>query len=271
MSRSGLRHYNSDRMTRSRLSRIRLAAEIKAVNNDNKLRVYGSPRMTAELNARGYQCSVNTVAKLMRELGIEARRARPFKPRTTKVDLAARYSPNSLENQQASRFGETLVSDITYIRTREGWLYLAVVMDLFSRAVIGHQTGTAMPAEIVTRSLEQGVSDWMLDTRATTFHSDRGSQYTSQKLRGQLESLGIRQSMSGKGNCYDNAACESFFSSLKRELMPDCGFFENRREARLAIFEHIEGFYNTRRRHSSLGNIPPVAFIKQHSELAKAA
>lgn len=179
--------------------------------------------MTAELNARGCQCSVNAVAKLMRELGIEARRARPFKPRTTKVDLAARYSPNRLGSQQASRFGETLVSD------------------------------------------------WMLDTRATSFHLDRGTQCTSQKLRGQLESLGIRQSMSGKGNCYDNATCESFFSSLKRELMPDCGFFESRREARLAIFEHIEGFYNTRRRHSSLGNIPPVAFIKQHSELAKAA
>ena len=207
-------------MTQARLTKIQLVAEIKAIHNDQKLRVYGSPRMTSELNDRGFGCCENTVAKLMRELGIEARRAKPFKPKTTKVDHSAKYSANKLKSQQASHFGEVLVSDITYIRTKERWLYLAVVMDLFSRAIIGHQTGSAMPAEIVTRSLEQGVSDWMLKTSETTFHSDRGTQYTSQKLRDQLESLGMDQSMSGKGNCYDNACCESFFSSLKRELMP---------------------------------------------------
>lgn len=271
MSRSGFQHYNSDKMTQSRLTKLKLITEIKSIHSDKKLRVYGSPRMTSELHDRGFDCSENTVAKLMREIGIEARRSKPFKPKTTKVDHSAKYSSNKLENQQASRFGETLVSDITYIRTKEGWLYLAVVMDLFSRAIIGHQTGSAMPAEIVTRSLEQGVSDWMLETHLTTFHSDRGTQYTSQKLRDQLESFGMSQSMSGKGNCYDNASCESFFSSLKRELMPDCGFFESRREARLAIFEHIEGFYNTRRKHTSLGNLSPIQFLRLHSELEKVA
>ena len=207
----------------------------------------------------------------MKDLKIEARRAKPFKPKTTKVDHSARYCTNKLKSQKASYFGEVLVSDITYIRTKEGWLYLAVVMDLFSRAVIGHQTGSAMPTEIVTRSLEQGVEEWMLNTTKTTFHSDRGTQYTSQKLRDQLKNLGMGQSMSGKGNCYDNACCESFFSSLKRELMPDSGYFENRREARLALFEHIEGFYNTRRKHTSLGNISPVQFIELNSNLEKAA
>ena len=258
-------------MTQSRIYKIKLTAEIKAIHKDPKLKVYGSPRMTAELNARGYFCCENTVAKMMRELGLEAHRAKPFKPKTTQVDKEAKYSSNLLENQKAKHFGETLVSDITYIRTKEGWLYLAVVMDLFSRAIIGHQTGSAMPAEIVTRSLEQGVTDWMLDTRKITFHSDRGSQYTSQKLREQLNTLGITQSMSAKGNCYDNATCESFFSSLKRELMPDCGYFGSRREARLAIFEYIEGFYNTRRRHTSLGNLSPTQFIQKHYQVANTA
>ena len=258
-------------MTQARLTKIKLIAEIKTIHNDKKLRVYGSPRMTSELQDRGFECCENTVAKLMKELGIEARRAKPFKPKTTKVDHSARYCDNKLQSQQASRFGETLVSDITYIRTKEGWLYLAVVMDLFSRAIIGHQTGTAMPAQIVTRSLEQGVSDWRLETKKTTFHSDRGTQYTSKELRDQLESFGMAQSMSGKGNCYDIASCESFFSSLKRELIPDSGYFESRREARLALFEHIEGFYNTRRKHTSLGNLSPVQFLELHSNLEKAA
>ncbi len=111
----------------------------------------------------------------------------------------------------------------------------------------------------------------MLDTTQTTFHSDRGTQYTSQTLRDQLVVLGMEQSMSAQGNCYDNASCESFFSSLKRELMPDCGYFESRREARLALFEHIEGFYNTRRKHSSLGNLSPMQFLELHSNLEKVA
>ena len=271
VSRSGLRHYNSETMTKARIYKLKLTAEIKAINNDSKLRVYGSPRMVDELNERGYPCCENTVAKLMKELRLEAHRAKPFKPKTTKVDKAARYNPNKLESQQASRFGEVLVSDITYIRTKEGWLYLAVVMDLFSRAIIGHQTRAAMPAELVTASLAQGVSDWMLDTRSSTFHSDRGTQYTSKLLRKQLAGFKMAQSMSGKGNCYDNAACESFFSSLKRELMPDCGYFESRREARLALFEHIEGFYNTRRRHTSIGNISSIQFIQNQNKVANAA
>jgi len=271
VSRSGYQHHNSEPMTRARFTKIKLIAEIKAINSDKKLRVYGSPRMTSELNDRGFECCENTVAKLMRELGIEARRAKPFKPKTTNVDHKAKYSPNKLKDQKASSFGETLVSDITYIRTKEGWLYLAVVMDLFSRAIIGHQTGSAMPAEIVTRSLEQGVSEWMLETRKTTFHSDRGTQYTSQKLREKLKSMGIEQSMSGKGNCYDNASCESFFGSLKRELMPDSGYFESRREARMALFEHIEGFYNTRRKHTSLGNLSPLQFLERNSNLDEVA
>jgi len=271
VSRSGYQHYSSEPMTQARLTKIELTAEIKAIHSDEKLRVYGSPRMASELNDRGFDCCENTVAKIMKELGIEARRAKPFKPKTTKVDHTAKYSSNKLNSQHATSFGETLVSDITYIRTKEGWLYLAVVMDLFSRAIIGHQTGSAMPAEIVTRSLEQGVSDWMLETHKTTFHSDRGTQYTSQKLRDQLKSMGMIQSMSGKGNCYDNACCESFFSSLKRELMPDSGYFESRREARLALFEHIEGFYNTRRKHTSLGNLSPMQFLDLNSNLEKAA
>jgi len=272
VSASGYRHHHSDKMTQQRARQIKLVAEIKAINKDPKLRVYGSPRMTKELHARGYECSENTVARLMQEHGIVAKGAKTFKPpKTTTVDKQAKYSDNMLEDQKAQHFAEVLIAEITYIPTKEGWLYLSVVIDLFSRAVLGFETSGAMPASIVTSALNKAVENWAIPRGMAIFHSDRGSQYTSGDLRKELKRHAFDQSMSAKGNCYDNATCESFFSTFKRELLPESGYFETRLEAQRAIFEHIESFYNTRRRHSSLGNISPHAFIKKHNQLALSA
>ena len=259
-------------MTQQRANQIRLVAEMKAIHNDPKLKAYGSPRMTAELHSRGFECSKNTVAKLMQENGLVAKGAKTFKPpKTTTVDKSAKYSSNRLENQKATHFGEVLIADITYIPTKEGWLYLSVIIDLFSRAVLGYETSGAMPASIVTKALNKAVNDWSIPRGLSIFHSDRGCQYTSRELREELNKHAFAQSMSAKGNCYDNATCESFFSGFKRELLPDCGYFNSRDEAKEAIFEHIESFYNTRRRHTSLGNLAPYEFIKQQSQLALSA
>ena len=128
-----------------------------------------------------------------------------------------------------------------------------------------------MPATIVTEALDKAVNEWSIPRGLSTFHSDRGSQYTSQLLRERLSYHAFDQSMSAKGNCYDNATCESFFSGLKREFLPECGYFETREEAEAEVFEHIESFYNTKRKHSSLGNVSPYEYIKQHNQLALTA
>jgi len=272
VSTSGYRHHVSDKMTSQRANQIRLIAEMKAIHNDQKLKSYGSPRMTTELQSRGFDCSENTVAKLMHENSLVAKGAKTFKPpKTTTVDKTAKYSPNKLENQSSNHFGEILIADITYIPTKEGWLYLSVIIDLYSRAVLGYETSGAMPASIVTKALNQAVDTWAIPRGLSTFHSDRGSQYTSKELRKELDKHAFQQSMSTKGNCYDNATCESFFSGFKRELLPDCGYFNSRQEAKEAIFEHIESFYNTRRRHTSLDNLSPYDFIKQQNQLALSA
>lgn len=243
---------------------------MKKINNDSKLRAYGSPRMTVELHSRGYEICENTAARWMQEISISAKVSKPFRPKTTKPDRGAKYSPNLIKGKKPYHFGEILISDITYLRTKQGWMYLAVVIDLHSRAVLGWKLDNRMPASLITRSLEEAVRKWQLDTRKTIFHSDRGSQYTSHKLRKLLKKLKMTQSMSGKGNCYDNAACESFFSTFKRELLPECGYFEQPFRVQAAVFEHIEGFYNTRRRHSSLGMMSPIEFINQNKSAVAA-
>lgn len=269
VSRSGYRHHINAPMTESRRRKTEIVAEMKNINNDNKLKVYGSPRMTTELQDRGFKVSENTVARWMSELGIAASGSRPYRPpKTTTPDPGARYSPNLIAEKRPARFGEILISDITYLRTGNSWMYLAVVIDLYSRAVLGWKLEHHMQASLVTGALREAVDGWKFDPAQSIFHSDRGSQYTSGMLRDQLAEFGITQSMSAKGNCYDNAACESFFSTFKRELLPDSGGFEHEFQARTAVFEHIEGFYNTRRRHSSLGMKSPIEFINQNIAVA---
>ena len=241
-----------------------LLLQMKTIHVHRHTRCYGSPRMTHTLNAMGLPCSENRVARLMRSAGLRARPRRAFRPRTTRTDNRACPSPNHLKDAgPPAGPGRQIVSDITYIPTREGWLYLATVMDLHSRRILGWKLAQSMHAALVTEAIEASLRT-ALPREGTLFHSDRGSQYTAAATRTLLARHGILQSMSAKGDCYDNAFAESLFATLKNELMPDGAPFDTKALARIAIFDYIETFYNRTRLHSALGYLSPDAFLKQH-------
>ena len=243
----------------------RLLAEIKQVHAHRHLNAYGSPRMTGELNDRGLACSENRVARLMRQAGIRVRPRRGFVPKTTQPDHAASPSPNHLaEAGPAQRPGEQLVSDITYVPTMEGWLYLSIVLDVFTRKIVGWHLGVSLHARGMIAAIANALRGHCIVADAI-FHSDRGCQYTSAALRAFLPQ-GWRQSMSAKGCCYDNAFAESFFATIKAELLPQTGVFDSHHHARSAIFDYIETFYNRRRKHSSLGYLSPERFSELYFE-----
>jgi transposase InsO family protein len=239
-----------------------LVAAIRQVHAEVKGR-YGSPRMTAELNARGHPCTENTVAKLMRAHGIRARAAMRF-VRTTDSRHGLPVADNLLGRQFDPRGPNTAWgADITYIPTADGWLYLAVVEDLFSRMIVGWSMDETMTSRLVVDAL-----DMALRRRAPgaglLAHSDRGSQYASEHYRQLLVGHGIACSMSGVAQCWDNAPVESFFASLKKELVHH-EKYTTREEAKASIFEYVEAFYNRARRHSSLGFLSPVEFERTHN------
>ena len=247
----------------------RIVEGMREVHADRHTRCYGSPRMAGELAARGVPCSVNRAARLMNKHGMSARQKAAFRPKTTVADPSRRPAPNLLEGApEPSAPGEVYVSDITYVATREGWLYLAVVIDLFSRKVAGWAPADHMAATLVAGAFGRAISA-VPPAGGAVFHSDRGCQYTSGLMRRRLGLLGLRQSMSAKGRCYDNAKSESFFATLKREAFPDGCCFDTRAAARRAIFDYLETFYNRRRRHSALGNIPPDEFLSRHFQNQK--
>jgi transposase InsO family protein len=247
----------------------RLVEEMRKIHADRHTRSYGSPRMVAELGERGLPCSENRAARLMSKHGIDARQKAAFRPKTTVADPSRQPAPNLLADcTEPSAPGEAYASDITYVATREGWLYLAVVLDLYSRKVAGWALAEHMEARLVTSALCRAVGV-IRPAPAALFHSDRGCQYTSGAMRKHLELLGMTQSMSAKGYCYDNAKSESFFATLKREAFPDDCCFDTKAGARRAIFDYLETFYNRRRRHSSLGNISPEEFINRHFQNQK--
>jgi transposase InsO family protein len=220
--------------------------------------VYGSPRIHAELQAQGITSSRKRVARLMRERGLSARRPR-HRTITTKSEPGARVAPKLLDQDfTASRPNEKWTGDITAIWTYEGWLYLAVVLDLFARRVIGWAMAATQDETLIETALRMA----LLTRRPTAellFHSDRGSQYSSDAYRAVLAQANISVSMSRTGNCYDNAVTESFFGTLKGECV-ERSCFHTRGEARETIFEYVECFYNRVRRHSSLGYLSPVVF-----------
>ena len=233
------------------------AAAIEVIHADVRGR-YGSPRMTAELNARGHDCSENTVAKLMREHGIRATTPRRF-VRTTDSNHRLPVAANRLARAFDPTAPNTVWSaDITYIPTREGWLYLAVVEDVFSRRIVGWSMAATMESRLVVDALAMAVAGRRPGTGLLA-HSDRGSQYASEHYQRLLASHGITCSMSRRGDCWDNATMESFFASLKKELVHDAEF-ATRAEARAALFEYIEAFYNRVRRHSALGYKTPAEY-----------
>jgi transposase InsO family protein len=222
---------------------------------------YGSPRIFIELKAQGIGCGRKRVERLMRENGLKVPQKRKKRVVTTDSDHAFPVAPNLLDrNFTAEKPNEKWVTDISYIRTDTGWLYLAVVMDLFSRCIVGWAMRPDLSQTLVLSALQMAVANRQ-PAAGLLHHSDRGSQYCSlDYLRLQTEHKMVT-SMSRKGNCYDNAAMESFFATLKNELV-DRRHYRNQAEARRDIFAYIEGFYNRRRRHSTLGFVSPIEFEK---------
>lgn len=221
---------------------------------------YGSPRIARVLRQKGFVVSQKRVARLMRESGIQAKPKKRWKV-TTQSNHRLPIAENLLaRNFESIRPDEKWAGDITYILTAEGWLYLSVVLDLHSRKVVGWSMSHEMKTDLVLDALNMAVVN-RRPGPGLLFHSDRGVQYASGAFRERLSQLGIRQSMSRKGNCWDNACMESFFGTMKQE---GCGIlFKSRQEARIHIFEYIEGFYNRQRIHSTLGYLSPECFERR--------
>ena len=218
---------------------------------------YGSPRIHEDLLDSGERVGENTVALLMQRDGIVPKTVRKF--RVTTDSRKTVPAPNRLEQQfTTTRPNECWVSDITFIPTREGWLYLAVIIDLYSRAVIGWAMHKRMKTDLVIDALRMALMRRKVRS-SLLLHSDQGSQYAAVDYRAILAQNGIECSMSRKGCCWDNAVAESFFGILKRELVYH-ETYRTRQEARLSVFEYIEGWYNRRRRHSTLGRRSPLEF-----------
>ena len=238
-----------------------LLVEIRSIHAEVKAR-YGSPRMTAELNARGLECSENTVADLMKAHGIRAKMPRRF-VRTTDSRHGLPVAENVLDRDFApTEPNAAWCADITYIPTADGWLYLAVVEDLFSRRIVGWSMDATMTSRLVVDALEMAIR-LRLPGEGLVAHSDRGSQYASEHYQRLLARHGITCSMSRRADCWDNAPMESFFASLKKELVHGSDF-ATRAEARAAIVEYIEVFYNTKRRHSTLGYVSPAQYERKN-------
>ena len=261
LSRSGYYKWLQDRPSARAQANRALSARINALHQHNR-HCYGSPRITAALRQEGLRVGKNRVARLMRLSGIKARRKRPFRPRTTDSRHGEPIAPNRLKSTpNLIRPNQVWVSDITYIWTAAGWVYLAAIMDLCSRKILGWSLGDRLDASLVKQALSQALAD-RRPAPGLVHHSDRGSQYASSAFRALLHSWKILPSMSGRAHCYDNAAMESFWSSLKNELVHHQRF-ENAQQARLAIFDYIHTFYNRRRLHSALGYKSPVEFENQ--------
>jgi len=244
---------------RCRLTDTQLLALIRAIHEEYK-GAYGSPRMVLELRARGFTAGDMRVERLMRENGIRARHKRKFKV-TTDSKHGLPVADNLLDrNFTPSAPNQVWTSDITYLWTDEGWLYLAIVLDLFNREVIGWSLKPRMTADIVTDALTMA---WFRRKPApgVLHHSDRGSQYASHAFQDKLAEYGMVCSMSRKGNCWDNAPTESWFNSFKNERVHGWRF-ETREEMTATAFEYIEVFYNRKRLHSTLGYASPTQFLQ---------
>ena len=249
--------------------RMRQDADLKAtiISIWNSFRgIYGTPRIYKELKAQGIHISQKRVARLMREAGIQGKMARRKRPQTTQSDDSHAVAPNLLNRQfKVIQGNKVWLTDITYIETKEGYLYTAGVLDLGSRQLVGLAMADHMRTELVTRAFEMAYQVRQ-PAAGLLHHSDRGSQYTSHTYRALLEQRDVVVSMSRKGDCFDNAPVESFWATLKRECAN--WVFEARAEARAVIFQYVMGFYNHKRRHSALGYLSPHDFEMQSMTLS---
>jgi putative transposase len=244
----------------------RLHARIRELHDESK-QTYGSPRIHRALREDGTRVGKPRVERALRAMGLERCPPRRFRL-TTKADPSHRFEKNVLDRDfSATKPNQRWVTDITYIWTDEGWCYLATIIDLYSRAVVGWSLEATMHTHLVTNALDMAVRHRRPDV-GLLHHSDRGCQYTSDEYRAQLENLGVVVSMSRKGNCWDNAVAESFFATIKKELISRQSW-RNRLEVRDAVFEYIEMFYNRRRLHSTLGYKTPAQVESEYApELA---
>jgi putative transposase len=231
--------------------------KIEAVYNENR-GVYGSPRIYQELKDQGVVGSENRIARLMRLRGLRAKQTRRFKS-TTKRNSAHQAAPNLLkQNFEAERPDQKWLADITYIATQEGWLYLAAILDMYTRRIVGWAMSDRMTSELTTSALKMALQQRQ-PAAGLIHHSDQGRQYTDQTYQALLKDHGIQTSMNSVGSWYDNAPMESFFGTLKSELVHHC-VYSTRTEARTHLFSYIEAFYNRRRRHSALDYLSPEAY-----------
>jgi transposase InsO family protein len=263
VSRSGYyRYINAKPSVRESESRA-LLSRIRLIHKESR-ETYGSPRIYAQLQEEGEACSRKRVAKIMKKFGIEAKMNKRFKT-TTRANPNAIAAPNLLQQQfKAQKPNEKWVADLTYVATDEGWLYVATVLDLFSRRIMGLAMSERITAALVSQALQQALIH-RAPPANLLHHSDKGAQYTSKQFLNLLKANHIIPSMSGTGNCFDNAAMESFYHTLKTEHV----YFESyksRQEAQRSIFEYVEVFYNRKRRHSTLGYCAPMVFEENWSK-----
>lgn len=262
VSRSAYYAYRSGNSWGLSPERSFLESELKKAFALHKQR-YGSRRLTDELKGMGHAVGRHQVRSMMKSLSLQAIQPRSFVPKTTQVDNSRWRNPNLLLDIELPPSGpnQVLVGDITYLPCEEGWLYLAIWMDLFSRMVPGHWVGDSLAAELVIIPMKQLIGR-RNPPAGTIVHSDGGGQYKSTSFRQLLKRNSFRQSMTRKDNHYDNAYAESLFSRFKAELLSEYPVFRNLQDARAKVFEYIEGYYNLKRRHSSMGNISPMEFEK---------
>lgn len=236
-----------------------IVKEIEAIHSDRDMKSYGSPRIHRELIARGHEVCENTVAKLMSEYGIHAAGSRKFRVTTDSnhsLPIAENTLNRSFDQAEANR---VWLADITYVWTQEGWLYLACVLDVYSRIIVGWSMKPRMTTDLVSDALTMALGRRGVNCDGLMHHSDRGSQYASHAFQELLAEHNIECSMSRKGDCWDNAMMESFFATLKKELVHQ-NRYATRDEAIASIFDYIERFYNRIRRHSALGYISPEEY-----------
>lgn len=261
VSRSGYYGWLKQKQSHMEQERIFLTENITRVFKESK-RSYGSPRVYKQLKAEGITCGRHRIAYLMRESGIIARKKRKYtKPLTERHDRS--FAVNVLNRQFTyAKPNQAWVSDVSYFWTRSGWLHLAIVMDLFSRKVIGWAMGGHVDKNLTTEAFKMAIIN-RNPKHKFIHHSDQGAEYTNNEYQNILKNHGIISSMSRSGNCYDNAVAESFFKTIKVELAKKQRF-NTIEEARAAIFEYIEIFYNRKRLHSTLGYVSPVEYERRN-------
>ena len=268
VSKSGYYAWMNRPKSKQAKRKEKLTGQIKRVFLESR-RNYGSPKITKQLNSEGVPVSQKTVSRIMQEEGIRSKTVRKYKATTNSKHTLPIY-PNLLDQQfKVERPGQAWVADITYIWTSEGWLYLATIMELFSRRIIGWAMGDRMTKELVIIALKRAIRT-QTPTPGLIHHSDRGSQYASKEYQQILRNNGITTSMSRKGNCYDNACIESFHSVIKKELIFH-EKYKTRDQAKKSIVEYIVSFYNYKRIHSFTNYMSPIAYEKQYYKVLQIA